>query len=172
MNSSRSMTIVEDLFVTDAFLIKGRLAQKGQRLSRVLEDSARTFLTIEDATMVALRGTEVIRTPRVQVNRSEIVMAHELVEVSGDHAQKQLAADEKSVRIRAFYSGSVQLEIVGLVAPGAYETSAGNSKDWFVMKQPVLRGLDLKRLDDLSVLESLDYAIVRKERLSYIYDFS
>jgi hypothetical protein len=162
-------TIVEDLFLTAAFLIKGRLANKYHRLTKVLEDSDRTFLQIEDATMVSLRGGEVIRTPSVLVNRDEIIFAHELVDTAGDYVQKQLASGEKLQRIRAFYSGTVQLELSGKIRPKAYEpTDAG--KWYFIMREPSVRGLSLDH-DELRVLKSLPYVIVRKKKLAYIYDF-
>ena len=44
-------TFVEDLFLTDVFLIKGRLQNKTKRLSNMLEDHQRTYLTVEDATL-------------------------------------------------------------------------------------------------------------------------
>ena len=115
--------MVEDLFLTDAFLIKGRLAGKYHRLRKVLEDAGRTFLTIEDATMIALRGHDIVRTPSVLVNTRELIFAHELVDMAGDDAQRALARNAKTTRVRAFYNGNVQLEIAGKIEPGAYEPS-------------------------------------------------
>lgn len=162
-------TIVEDLFLTAAFLIKGRIAKKYHRLTKVLEDSDRTFLQVEDAVMVSLRGGDVIRTPSVFVNRDEIIFAHEFVEAAGDSMQKQLAADDKRMRIRAFYSGSVQMELSGKIRPNAYEPS-DSGKWYFIMQEPVIRGLPLDH-PELKVLKNLPYVIVRKKRLAYIYDF-
>ena len=164
--------IVEDLFLTDTFLIKGRIAKKYQRLSRMLEEVERAFIPIEDATMVSLVGDEVIRTPKVLVAMREIVFAHELVEVAGDEAQRGLAEATKDVQIRAFYNGGVQIELSGLVEAGAYEPQHAAGRSWFIMQKPRLRGLDLDGRAELSILKRLDYAIVRKARLSYIYDFS
>lgn len=164
--------MVEDLFLTDAFLIKGRLSGKYQRLTRMLEEADRTFLTIEDAVMISLRGNDVVRTPRVQVNTREIVLAHELVDMAGDAAYRKLAQDDKTVRIRAFYSGSIQIEIAGRIAPRAYEPSKGVGRRYFVMLEPVIRGLNLDGANELRLLKGLEYAIVQKSRLSYVYDFS
>ena len=47
---------VEDLFLTDVFLIKGRLQNKTKRLSNMLEDHRRSYLAVEDATLVSLRS--------------------------------------------------------------------------------------------------------------------
>ena len=164
--------IVEDLFLTESFLVKGRIANKYHRLTKMLEDAEHTFLQIEDATMVSLRGGEVIRTPSVMMNRSEIVFAHELVDTASDGGLRQLASNDKTVRIRAFYNGSIQLEIAGTIDPGAYEP-AHNSRRWyFIMQEPKLRGLNLDEHEELRVLKSLPYIIVRKSKLAYIYDFS
>lgn len=164
--------MVEDLFLTDAFLIKGRLGGKYQRLNRMLEDTERQFLTIEDAVMVSLRGNDVVRTPRVQVNLREVILAHELVDMAGDASYRHLAEDDKHARIRAFYSGAIQLEIAGRIAPQAYEPSRGSGRRFFVIREPVIRGLNLEGAHELRLLKGLEYAIVQKSRLSYVYDFS
>lgn len=163
---------VEDLFVTDCFLIKGRLMNKFQRLTRMLEDYDRSYLAIEDATLASLRGPEVIRTPRVMVHQRELVFAHELVDVAGDDAQRRLAANDKTVRIRGFYNGSIQLELAGNVEPGAYEPKRGNRRNYFIMTEPQVRGLSFDENPELAILRKLSYAIVRKDKLAYIYDFS
>lgn len=170
--SSMTPVFVEDLFLTDAFLIKGRLANKCHRLSKMLEDVDRRFLAVEDAVMVSLRSNEVVRTPRVLVNTDQIVLAHELVDVAGDQQQRVLAANEKSVRIRAFYSGGVQLELAGNVEEGAYEPSRGPGRRYFIMQTPRIRGLDLDENEELKPLKKLSYAIVQKSKLAYVYDFS
>ena len=164
--------IVEDLFLTDTFLIKGRLSKKSRRLTTTLEDVNGSFLAVEDATMVALRGKEVVRSPRVMINPREIILAHELLELAGDSAWRHLAQPNKTVRIRAFYNGSVHFELSGKVEPGAYEFSHAGGRRYFIMQSPVVRGLNLQGNDELRVLHGLDYAIIHKSRLAYVYDFS
>ena len=156
-------TIVEDLFFTSHFLIKGRLAGKYTRLGKMLEDAGKTFLTVEDATMISLRGPEVIRTPCVNINRSEIIFAHELVDVAGDNMARKMASNDKNVRIRAFHSGTLQVELAGMVAPGAYEPQ-NSSKWYFIMEKPVVRGLNYEANPDLKVLDSLPYASSARTR--------
>jgi len=160
---------VEDVFLTDSFLIKGRLANKTRRLTNQLEDHNRTFLTIQDATMVALRSVEVIRTPTVMVNVKEVICAHELLDVAGDEAMRRLAMPNKVVRVRAFYNGAVQFELAGNVEPGAYEQQL-SARKYFIMMKPTLRGLDLDH-PELELLKNLEYAIVRKDKMAYVYDF-
>ena len=163
---------VEDVFLTETFLIKGRLPNKSRRLTNLLEDYNRAFLQVQDATMVSLRSAEVIRTPSVMVNVKEVVFAHELVEMAGDETLRRLAAgNTKTTRIRAFYSGVVQFELAGNVETGAYESTPGSNRRYFIMQKPTLRGLDLTN-PELGLLRSLDYAIVRKDKMAYVYDFS
>ena len=164
--------IVEDLFLTDTFLIKGRLANKFQRLAKMLEDTDSGFLQVEDAAMISLRGTDVIHTPRVLINPKELILAHELVDIAGDSTFRQLADNEKPVRIRAFYNGVVQLELSGRIEEKAYLPQDRGGRNYFTMEKPVLRGLRFETNQDLEILKGLGYAIIRKDKLAYVYDFS
>ena len=164
--------IVEDLFLTDTFLIKGRLANKFQRLAKMLEDTDSGFLQVEDAAMISLRGTDVIHTPRVLINPKELILAHELVDIAGDSTFRQLADNEQPVRIRAFYNGVVQLELSGRIEEKAYLPQDRGGRNYFTMEKPVLRGLRFETNQDLEILKGLGYAIIRKDKLAYVYDFS
>ena len=169
--STAAPVFVEDVFLTDVFLIKGRLPNKTKRLTNLLEDWNRAYLPVHDATLVSLRSREVIRTPVVMVRASEVILAHELVEVAGDEAMRRLAgAVEKPSRIRAFYNGATQFEIAGQIETGAYESQAIGNRKYFIMQKPVVRGLDLQN-PELSLLKGLDYAILKKDRMAYVYDF-
>ena len=60
----------------------------------------------------------------------------------------------------------------GGVRPGAYEVT-DMSKRFFIVEKPTLRGIEFhEEHDELSILKTLDYFIVAKQRLSYIYDFN
>ncbi|HEX5051566.1 MAG TPA: hypothetical protein VFZ65_07340 [Planctomycetota bacterium] len=169
--SVASPVFVEDLFLTDVFLIKGRLPNKQKRLTNLLEDYTRTFLPVQDATLVSLRNGEVIRTPTVMVNVAEVILAHELVEVAGDEMLRRLAGGSiKTTRIRAFYNGPAQFELAGQIETGAYESQPVTGRKYFIMQKPVVRGLDLSH-PEMALLKGLDYAIVRKDRMAYVYDF-
>ncbi len=169
--SASSTVFVEDVFLTDVFLVKGRLPNKTKRLSNLLEDYQRAFLPVQDATLVSLRTNEVIRTPTVMININEVVLAHELVEVAGDEVLRRLAGStQKPTKIRAFYNGATQFELAGMIEPGAYESQGVNKRRYFIMQRPSIRGLDLDQ-PDLKILRTLEYAIVRKDRMAYVYDF-
>ncbi len=175
MSETKSPVMVEDLFLTDTFLIKGRLPNKTLRLIEMIEQFSHGFLQIEDASMVSLRGSEVIRTPRVLVNPKELILAHELLDVAGDTHMRQLANRDRGdskVRIRAFYKGVVQLELSGNIEANSYEPHHMSGRQYFTMEQPTLRGLRFDENPELRILKDLTYAIVRKDRLAYVYDFS
>lgn len=166
-----SPVFVEDLFLTDVFLIKGRLAHKTKRLSNVLEDNQRNYLQVQDATLISLRNNEVIKTPNVMVSVQELILAHELVDCAGDDTMRRLAGDQsKHNHIRAFYNGSVQFEVGGQIEPNAYESNKMTGRKYFIMQKPVVRGLDLDHAE-LKILKTLDYAILKKDRMAYVYDF-
>lgn len=168
-SANASPTLVEDLFLTPDFLLKGRLPNKARRLSDLLEEG-RQFLAMVDATMVSLATQEVIRTPSLLINSNEVLLAHELIEVAGDEIQRRLAQRrQRSSRIRAFYSGRTPLELTGRTEPLAYEGKGQEARRYFVLEQPEFRGLDLAH-PELSVLAGLPYVIVRRERLAYLYD--
>lgn len=170
-SGSSAPPIVEDLFLTNGFLVKGRLSNKYRRLTTMLDHASGSFLSIQDVTMVALRGHEVIRTPSLLMNPNEIIFAHELLELTGDTAMRLLAQPDKLVHIRAFYNGAVQIELAGKVAPGSYDHAHNGGRPYFIMRRPTVRGLNLKGHDELRVLEGLEYVTIRKDRLAYIYDF-
>ena len=121
--------------------------------------------------MISLRTQEVIKTPTVMVNLDEILFAHELLEVAGDDGLRRLGGGAKSNKIRAFYSGAVQFELAGMTESGAYESNDLTQRKFFIMEKPTVRGLQTEHAD-LSVLANLEYAIVRKDRMAYVYDFS
>jgi len=163
---------VEDLILTDSFLVKGVVEGKSGRLSRFLDTFTKRFLPIRNATMVDLRGGDPIEAPRILVNLEEVVLAHELVETGGDVFQKNLARDQKTVRVRAFFSGNTNIEVAGLVRPGAYDVTDPITRRFFVVTEPVVRGIDFAVSRDLQMLARLPYAILQKDRIAYVYDFS
>ncbi len=66
----------------------------------------------------------------------------------------------------------MQLELSGRVGAQAYEPNHLSGRQYFTMEAPVLRGLKVDANPELALLANLGYAIVRKDKLSYVYDFS
>ncbi|MCB9914084.1 MAG: hypothetical protein H6828_02910 [Planctomycetes bacterium] len=166
------LTIVSDLLLTDAFLIKGNVENKYTRLSQILDEHRKFFLRVRDATLVDLKTCERIQTPLLHVNVDEILLAHELLDEAGDRHLKQLTDDSDLHRVRVFYTGNLNIEVAGFVRPGAYEADDRVSRRFFVLRKPSIRGFKDRGDQDLKLLNNLGYVILNKARLSYIYDFN
>ncbi len=166
------LTIVSDLLLTDAFLIKGNVENKYTRLSQILDEHRKFFLKVRDATLIDLKTCERIQTPLLHVNVDEILLAHELLDEAGDRHLKQMTDDSDLHRVRVFYTGNLNVEIAGHVRPGAYEADDQISRRFFVLRKPSIRGFKDRGDQDLKLLNNLSYAILNKARLSYIYDFN
>ena len=166
------LTIVSDLFLTDSFLIKGNVENKYTRLSQVLDESRRYFLKVRDATLVDLKTCERIQTPLLHVNLDEILVAHEFLDEAGDQHLRQISADEELHRMRVFYTGNLNVELAGYMRPNSYEADDHTSRRFVVMRKPQVRGFNDRNDSDLKLLNGMDYCILNKLRLSYIYDFN
>ena len=165
-------TIVSDLLLTDSFLIKGNVEGKYTRLSQLLDEHRKYFVKVHDATLVDLNSCERIQTPLVHVNVDEILLAHEFLDSGGDQHLRDLAKDQKLHRIRVFYTGALNVEFAGEVRPGCYEADDRSTRRFFTMRSPVVRGFNERGDPDLKLITKLQYAILNKLRLSYIYDFN
>ena len=167
------LTLVSDVFLTPHFLIKGTVENKYTRLGQPLDAHRKRFLKITDATLVDLKSRDRIQTPLLHVNLDEVILAHEFLDHSSDASMAQLARHaEWNHRVRAFYTGALNLEVSGDIRPGCYEVTDHRRGRFFVIKNPQLRGVDWDGDDDLQVLDGLEYAILNRERLAYIYDFN
>jgi hypothetical protein len=165
------MKLVEDLFLTDSFLIKGRFEAKHGRLSQALDGWRRSFVPVVDATLIDLRTRERFEAPRVAIAWKELILAHELIDTGSDHYHRQLVAARPRLPIRAFVAGRLPLELAGDAEPQAYD-QGGLFRRCFILHEPRLRGLDCEKDLELRCLAQMSYAIVLRERLSYVYDFS
>ena len=74
--------------------------------------------------------------------------------------------------MRVFYTGNLNIEVAGEIRPSSYEISDSATRRFFVMQAPKVRGFKDHGDENLRQLTELDYLIVNKERLSYIYDFN
>ena len=168
------LTLCSDLFLTDAFLIKGNVENKYTRLSKLLDEHRRYFLKIRDVTLIDLNSHERIRTPLLHMNVDEVLMAHEFLDEAGDQMRADLARDQPDMlqKVRVFYTGNLNVEVAGTIRPGAYEVNDRAPRRFFVMRDPKLRGFRDNGDDELKQMLDLPYAILNKARLSYVYDFN
>jgi hypothetical protein len=167
------LTFVSDVFLTDHFLIKGTVENKYTRLSQLLDGHRKRFLKIKDATLVDLKSRDRIQTPLLHINLDEVLLAHEFLDNSNDASMAQISKNgEWDHRVRAFYTGALNLEVAGEIRPDSYEVTDHRRGRFFVMRNPVVRGLEWDDDDDLKLLSNLEYAIMNRERLAYLYDFN
>lgn len=164
--------LCSDLFLTDAFLIKGNVEHKYTRLSKLLDEHRKTFLRVRDCTLIDLGSRDQIQTPLLHMNLDEVLVAHEYLDEAGDGVMAELAGDPDLDKVRVFYTGNLNVELAGYIRPGAYEVSDSGTRRFFVMREPELRGFNHRDDDELKKLVKLPYAIVNKARLSYVYDFN
>lgn len=168
------LTLTSDLFLTDAFLIKGNVENKYTRLSKLLDEHRKVFIRMRDVTLIDLNSCDRINTPLLHMNVDEVLMAHEYLDEAGDTSRAELARDQEETlqKVRVFYTGSLNVEIAGQIQPQAYEVSDKSARRFFVMREPRLRGFKDQSDPELQQLLDLPYAILNKTRLSYIYDFN
>ncbi len=166
------VSLITDLFLTDAFLIKGNVENKYVRLSKLLDEHRKNFLRVRDATLIDLNSKDRIQTPLLHVNVDEILLAHEYLDEAGDIYRSELAREQAVQKVRVFFTGALNIELGGEIRPGAYEISDKATRRFFVMRSPVLRGFDDGGDKELKEVTSLSYAILNKDRLSYVYDFN
>ena len=163
-----------DMFLTTAFLIKGNVDGKYTRLSKLLDEYGRLFLPLRDVILVDLNSRERIQTPQLHTNLNEILLAHEFLDEAGDGARRDIARDQiiDMQRVRLFFTGALNLELAGDIRARAYENSDKATQRFFVMRNPVVRGFKDQGDPHLKKLTNLSYAILNKQRLSYVYDFN
>jgi hypothetical protein len=166
------LTIVSDLFLTDSFLIKGEVDGKYNRLSQMLDEHRKYFLRVRNASLVDLNTCDRITTPLLHVNVDEILLAHEFLDSASDSKAADLYRNVNFNKVRAFFTGHLNVEVGGEVRPGSYEVDDRATRRFFVMRKPQLRGFNTHDDADLDQLTGLPYVIVNKTRLSYIYDFN
>ena len=168
------ITLCSDIFLTDAFLIKGNVEHKYTRLSKLLDEHRKTFLRIRDVTLIDLNSRERIQTPLLHMNVDEVLLAHEYLDEAGDANRPQLAAEQQDnlKNVRVFYTGNLNIEVGGAIQPNSYEAADPTSRRFFVMRKPKFRGFKDHGDQDLAGLHGLPYVILNKIRLSYIYDFN
>lgn len=168
------LTLCSDLFLTDAFLIKGNVEGKYTRLSKLMDEHERTFLKLRDVTLIDLNSRDRIQTPLLHMNMEQVLLAHEFLDEAGDGTRAGLARDqaEDLQKVRVFYTGALNVELSGEIRPRAYESSDSATRRFFVMQNANLRGFKHHGDPELQAIIDLPYVILNKARLSYIYDFN
>ena len=121
---------------------------------------------------LALGGDGPHCSPYLGIGTPLLGEAHEFLDSSTDSQQAELYRGQKYNKVRAFFTGHLNVEVGGEVRPGAYEVDDRATRRFFVMRNPILRGFNAHDDPDLGLMRKLDYVVVNKTRLSYIYDFN
>lgn len=163
------MEIIKDLILTDCFLIKGFIETGGMRLSDYLDNLKRSYIPVQSVTMVDLEQGRAVSAHEALVRREEIIVAHEFLDVSGDRNMRNLM-DERafSQTVDLYHTGGIGIEVSGRMRSGAYE-AMDKEKNFFVILEARIRGLDTSINPELKLLDTLPYAIVNRKRIGYIF---
>ena len=162
-----NLRMTTHLFVTDRLLIKGRVETGERRLTNLLNSPRPSWLTVREVDLLdgprdqrALYECATLRT-------SEIVLAHEYVDLGGDATMRQLAGKSEERRRAVFYltrpfGWRLEGEVRGDAQIGAKDA------DFVVVTRPRLATVDEEegqRVDDFCGLSSLPYLVLHRSHV-------
>ncbi len=163
------LVIVEDLFVTGSFLLKGKLERKGQRLSRILEIHREPFLSVKNAVKTDFETGETLSLPQVFLNIKHLVFAHEFLDLSGDTGWKGISKERDLVRVVANTSGDFSFSITGLIPPAVLSLPLAE-KRFIVMEDSEVKPLTpMPGSVNTRLFSKLSYIILRRDSIVSIY---
>jgi hypothetical protein len=163
------MIYLNDLLLTEAFLIKGHINTANQRLSTFLNNFARCFLEIDNATVNDYVQDTNFHAPRILMRVEEILMAYELEEI-GDEGLRHLAGQDRDYTpVVIQFGGDSRLQLQGRLSRRAMERDSAGHHDFLVVVEPKLTGTKGKSLD---VFENLPYLIANRSRIAFIRERS
>ncbi len=157
--------------MTTQYLAKGRIPTGESRLTTFLQGYQRPFLSVEDITLYSLEKDQKIIASRGHIRREDLVLAHEFVDIGGDHFQKALADNTGSDSVVA----SVVLrqpsgwEILGKVKPEFLEQP--QSDGFSVMMQPEFRGIEDRGVREFESLKGLPYLILNRAHVHCLFRY-
>ena len=154
------LAMVNHLFVTPRFLVKGRIATGDLRLSSFLTSYRRPFLNIDDLSLLEWSTNSRIVAAQGQVRFDDIVLAHEFLEVSGDSHRKAMAEeDEQSFQMASLYlRAPCPWELFGRVKRDVVQATGADT--FLVVRDPEIRGLESEAAEELELLARLPYLIL------------
>lgn len=162
------MDYVKDVLLTDRYMVKCFINTGERRLSDFLSLFKRDFLPLNNVTMIDLRDGRAVSSHEAMVRKDDVVVAHELLDLSGDSSMKQMhSRDAWTQNVDMIHSGIVDIEISGLVRQGSLERSDGGT-GFFVIREAALRGVNVSLNPELKILTSLPYLIVNRKQISLV----
>jgi hypothetical protein len=165
------VSIVNHLFLTQRFLIKGNVRTGDLRLSSFLNSVRRPWLAVENATLVDLRHPDRVLAKQATIRLADVIFAHEFLDLSGDPLRKKLAQPEQNDfrMLSLFFRAPCRLELLGRIRHDALD--AGQGDDFFVVMEPLLRGFEDKDAAEVQALKNLSYAIVNRAQVDCFFQY-
>ncbi len=156
---------LNDLILTDTFLLKGHISTGSQRLSSFLNNFPKRFLEMDQVTATDLARGERFTNSRMLLRVEGIVLAHELPEPGreGVHLLAGQERDEATVTIR--FCGSLPFRAVATVSRRALEHDEPGQHEFIVLLKPRLEGLTGAAQD---AFEDLPYVIANRSRIALV----
>ncbi|MSR45777.1 MAG: hypothetical protein EXS13_01700 [Planctomycetes bacterium] len=165
------LSLVNHLFVTPRFVVKGTVRSGALRLSSFLNAARRPWLTIDEVTFTDLESGEKISARRATLRLADVLFAHEFLDLGGDPVRRKLAQSETPDfrMVSAWFRAPARLEIVGRARREALDPAA--TDDFFVLLEPLLRGIVPSQAAALEPCKNLSYAIVQRSQLHGYFEY-
>ncbi len=165
------LSIVNHLFVTPRFVVKGTVRSGELRLSSYLNAQRRPWLTIDHVTFSDFSGREKVTARRAQLRLADVLFAHEFLDLAGDPVRKKLAQTEaRDYRMVSHgFRAPSRLELVGRVRRDLLDPASND--DFFVAMEPLLRGFEGSDAAELEPIKNLSYAIVARSQLHAFFEY-
>lgn len=163
--------IVNHLFLTTQYLVKGHVESGDQRLTDMLRNYPRPFLAVNDATLSCLDRPEQVTTTQVQLRLHDVILGYEFLDLSGDLYRRVMseASDQEYQLAGLPVRRLAGVEIVGRMRVEVLKTP--QPEGFFVMRNPVIRGVKGSG-PDFEHLGRLPYAIINWGQIHCIFPFS
>jgi hypothetical protein len=169
------VSIVNHLFLTQRFLVKGNVRTGELRLSSFLNAQRRSWVAIENATIVDLEREDRVVAKQLSLRRDDVVFAHEYLDLSGDPLRKSLAQQEQDDyrMFSLYFRAPCRFEMLGKVRRDVLESGQGD--EFFVVMDPLLRGFAERDPEqhaaEVKGLKSLSYAILNRAQVHCFFQY-
>ena len=163
--------IVNHVFLTPRFFVKGTVRTGELRLSSFLNAARRPLLQVDNVTFVDFELGDRIVARRATIRLPDVLLAYEFLDLAGDPLRKKLSQPEQQDfrMVSAYFRAPSRLEVLGRVRQDVLEATQGD--DFFVVMEPMLRGFADKSLSELDTLKSLPYAIVNRSQIHCFFEY-
>jgi hypothetical protein len=163
--------IVNHVFLTPRFFVKGTVRTGELRLSSFLNSARRPLLQVDSVTFVDFELGDRIVARRATLRLADVLLAYEFLDLAGDPLRKKLSQPEQQDyrMVSAYFRPPSRLEVLGRVRQELLEATPGD--DFFVVMEPLLRGFPDQPVAELDMLKNLPYAIVNRAQLHCFFEY-